>query len=151
MAKPELLALQTWLYQHIPATALLDIQLEQADLQAVRLRANFAKNRNHHNTLFGGSMALIATACGWLSAFVQTDQNPQIVIKRSEIDYRSPATGDLIAVCQPLSAEQTEKCQKMLKRFGKGTLHIACQLISENKVVALWQGEFVVYAPNFNH
>ncbi|QLB19968.1 hypothetical protein A6B41_04630 [Mannheimia granulomatis] len=144
-------ALQTWLYQHIPATALLDIQLEQADLQAVRLRANFAKNRNHHNTMFGGSMALISTACGWLSAFVQTDQNPQIVIKRSEIDYQLPATGDLIAVCQPISTEQMEKCQKMLKRFGRGTLHIACQLICENKLAALWQGEFVVYAQSLKH
>lgn len=146
MAKFELHTLQTWLYQNIPAIELLDIQLEQADLQAVRLRANFAKNRNHHDTMFGGSLALIATACGWVSAFVQSNYNVQIVIKKSEIDYILPVTGDLVAVCQSASAEQIQKCQKMLQRFGKGSFNIECLLLSNNQLSARWRGEFVIYS-----
>lgn len=142
----ELNTLQEWLYHQIPAIALLDIQLEQADLQAVRLRANFTKNRNHHNTMFGGSIALIATACGWISAFVQSNYNVHIVIKRSEIDYILPVTSDLVALCQPVSVEEIKKCQKMLQRFDKGVLIIECLLLSNNQLSAHWRGEFVIYS-----
>lgn len=65
----ELNTLQEWLYQQIPAIALLDIQLEQADLQAVRLRANFTKNRNHHNTMFGRQYS-VDSDCLWLDICV---------------------------------------------------------------------------------
>lgn len=91
-------------------------------------------------------MALVATACGWLSACVQTNGNTNIVIKNSQINYTAPATGDLVAICQAVSTSQLQKCQMMLQRFGKGTLTIYCQLFSNQKAVADWQGEFVIYA-----
>ncbi|HHW7506225.1 TPA: YiiD C-terminal domain-containing protein [Mannheimia haemolytica] len=145
MAKIEPHFLQEWLHQHIPATALLDLRLTQANTQAVCLTANFAKNHNHHGTAFGGSIALLATACGWLSAYLQFDGNPNIVIKRSSMDYLAPAVGDLRAECLPLVAETIAKSQKMLARFGKGTVTIDCRLFSGAKLVAVWQGEFAIF------
>lgn len=143
--------LQNWLHQHIPATALLGVQIKQADCQTVRLQADFAQNHNHHGTIFGGSTALLATACAWLSAFVQfPDSDANIVIKNSKIDYIAPANGDVFAICQRISVEQYEKCQKILTRFGKGLVSISCVLFADEQKVAIWQGEFVIYQNKTN-
>ena len=57
--------LQAFLHRHIPATAALGLEVVASDEEKTVLSAPHAPNRNHKNTVFGGSIALVATACGW--------------------------------------------------------------------------------------
>ena len=50
-----------FLHEQIPDTAALALQVLECSPERVSLLAPFAFNYNHKNTVFGGSMALLAT------------------------------------------------------------------------------------------
>lgn len=137
--------LQHWLDEHIPACRLLGLQICQADLDKVVVSADFTPNHNHHNTIFGGSQSLLATACAWLAVNINfPDAGGNIVIRQSHIRYLAPATGDVLAVCQ-VDGEQKRTCQQMLGKVNKGKITVACGIFCQDKQVAVFEGEFVVF------
>lgn len=139
-------ALQDWLETHIPAYKSLGLELEQADNDEVSISCNLEKNRNHHGTIFGGSQSLLATACSWLAVHLNFPlANANIVIQQSNMRYVAPAKNKVIAVCKALTPEQLEHCQKMLDKFGKGRINVECQLICDNRVISIFNGEFVIF------
>ena len=136
--------LTQFLQQHIPAAKLLGIYALTASQETVQLFAPFELNKNHHQSIFGGSGALLATLCAWSLVhlnFPEVDGN--IVIRQSSIEYDKPALSDLTAVSTALPSSW-QKCQAMLQRFGKGSVTLSCQLVSGGQVVGQWQGQFVV-------
>lgn len=136
--------LQHWLYEHIPACQALGLVLQQAEAGKVTLSADFAINRNHHGTVFGGSQSLMATACAWLAVHTQfTQAQGNIVIRQSHIRYLAPASDKIVASCQILP-EQKHACQTMLDKKDKGKITVLCQLSCHKQTVAVFEGEFVI-------
>ena len=57
--------LQAFLHANIPATAALSLSVVDITPDSLILSTPHAPNRNHKNTVFGGSIALAATVGGW--------------------------------------------------------------------------------------
>ena len=137
--------LTDFLHSHIPATRLLAVHADSASPEQVRLIADYAINQNHHHTIFGGSSALVATACAWSLVHLNFPEAAgNIVIRHSEIHYDKPATADLIATCSRDDDKAWEKCRAMLARFNKGSISVTCTLMSAGQMVGTWTGQFVV-------
>ena len=86
--------LQDFLHRCIPATAALHIRVVSCGADGVALLMPHAPNRNHKNTVFGGSTALGATVCGWALVHLNCPEAAgNIVIQSSEIRYTAPAHG----------------------------------------------------------
>ena len=139
--------LQTFLHRNIPASAALSLGIAESSPQRVVLTAPLSPNRNHHHTVFGGSMAMAATLCGWsLVHLNHPEYAGKIVIQESRIRYTRPATGSLTAVCAKTDPEAWVHCRKMLADRGKGKITVACTLFSNDAEVAQFEGKYAVLA-----
>src|SRR5581483_6434170 len=57
--------IEQYLHRHIPLSAAMGVRVRAASPERVELAAPLAPNINHHETLFGGSGAAIATLSAW--------------------------------------------------------------------------------------
>ncbi|MDO5638305.1 MAG: YiiD C-terminal domain-containing protein [Neisseria sp.] len=137
--------LQNFLYQNIPAAAALQLAVLESTPERVALLAPFAPNQNHHHTIFGGSIALAATLCGWSLVHVRHPEcKGKIVIQEGHTRYLKPAEGDLTAICETADEAAWAKCAEMLARRGKGKIDLLCSLYSEGVLAAEFSGRYVV-------
>lgn len=137
--------LQQFLRQNIPAAELLDIRISQASAEQVCAVAPFAPNRNHKNTVFGGSIALLATLSGWALLHLRyPEADGNIVIQQGSTDYLLPAHGDLSAITRFDDETQWASVQKMLAKRGKARIALQTELFSENQKVAEFSGVYVL-------
>ena len=136
--------LQDFLHRCIPATAALHIRVVSCGADGVALLMPHAPNRNHKNTVFGGSIALVATACGWAAVhthFPEADGN--IVIQQGETRYLRPARNGLNAVTRSAGAEDWQEMRDMFARRGKGKIVLKTEVFSEGELAAVFTGTFV--------
>ena len=139
--------LQAFLHQNIPASAALGIRVNESAPKQVILCAPIARNCNHHHTVFGGSIALLATLCGWSLVHLRyPESGGRIVIQESSIRYLKPAVADLSAVCTPDDAAAWAACTQALAQRGKGRITLACRLYSKGVLAAEFEGKYVVFA-----
>ena len=138
--------LQDFLHRCIPATAALHIRVVSCGTDGVELLMPHAPNRNHKNTVFGGSTALGATVCGWALVHLNCPEAAgNIVIQSSEIRYTAPAHGDLLLSAKSPAAGWT-RCCEMLAQRGKGKIDLAVEGFSDGLPVARLTGRYVALA-----
>ena len=136
--------LQTFLHQHIPATALLGLSVVRADAEQTVLTMPHAINYNHKHTVFGGSIALGATACGW--AMVHTvfpEAAGNIVIQQGETRYLRPADGDLTIITHGAAAQDWTALREMFERRGKGKIELKTEVFSNGVLAAVFEAKYV--------
>ena len=95
MTAPEL---ETYLHEHIPLSAAMQLAVEGLGEQGVTLSAPLAPNVNHRNSVFGGSLASLATLAGWSLVHVGLSEiglPSRVVVMSSQIEYLAPAVGPL--------------------------------------------------------
>ena len=83
--------LQDFLHRHIPACAALGIRVVSCSSGRVELLLPHAPNRNHKNTVFGGSTALGVTVCGWALVHLNCPQAGGNIVIQSRPRPRRPA------------------------------------------------------------
>ena len=136
--------LQSFLHQHIPASAALAIEVQSCDAQHVTLTAPHHLNRNHKNTVFGGSMALAATLCAWSLVHLRCPEaQGNIVIQESRIRYLRPARDGLTLHTAAGDDTAWQAMQTMLTQRGKGKIVLNTKLLSHGERVAVFEGKFV--------
>lgn len=135
--------LQAFLHRHIPATALLGIQVREADREHIVLTMPHATNHNHKHTAFGGSIALGATTCGWALVHSHLPEAAgNIVILQGKTQYLRPAHGDLTIRTRPVSSESWQQMDDMFVKRGKGKVTLEIDIFSEDELAAVFVGKF---------
>ncbi|MDO4640510.1 MAG: YiiD C-terminal domain-containing protein [Neisseria sp.] len=141
--------LQTFLRQNIPAAQALDIQVIDCTPQAVTLLMPYRLNHNHKNTVFGGSIALGATLCGWSAVHINCPAAAgNIVIQTGETRYLRPATSDLLIRTQIENAQAWQEIHTSLNTTGKGKITLKTEMYSEDQLVAVFSGKYVAVKTN---
>src|SRR5260221_6536132 len=130
--------LEAYLYQNIPITKALGIQVEDASLDKVVLFAPFANNINHKKTVFGGSLHAVATMACWTLLYVNLkklrDLHVEIVITESDVRYLAPIDDDFKAVSVlPEEAEMARFIQ-MLRLKGKARIRLSAKMYHKEKL-----------------
>lgn len=96
--------LTAFLRHSIPLLGAVDVQVRVCTPQRVVLAAPLAPNRNHHQTAFGGSLALLSILSGWSLLHVGLADagiaDASLVVQRSECRFDRPVTGELLAEAQ---------------------------------------------------
>jgi len=137
---------QRYLYQYIPLSAAMGVQVRQATVEHVKLAAPLAPNVNHTETVFGGSAAALATLSAWTLLHLRLEDArlaARLVIQRSHMEYERPIPGDFEAVCDFSDHSAWERFQKTLVRHGRARLTLAAQLVYSAQRVASFEGDFV--------
>jgi thioesterase domain-containing protein len=123
--------LEALLHERIPLTQTLGCRVISAGIEGVRLRAPLAPNVNPHGTAFAGSLSSLALLAGWAWMLVSLraeNQEAAVVVRRCEIDYLSPVTGDFECLCPPPEAAAWNRFLSTLAKRRRARLDLLPQL-----------------------
>lgn len=102
---------ETYLHRELPVSTFMQVKVQEVSNSRVLLSAPLPPNRNDKNTAFGGSLAslLFMAAWGWLfNTLKRLEVGADVVVQDSEIRYRRPTTGQLLACCEPPADDALE-------------------------------------------
>lgn len=123
--------LEALLHERIPLTQALGCKVISAGIEGVRLRAPLALNVNPHGTAFAGSLSSLALVAGWAWMLVSLraeNQEGAVVVRRCEIDYLSPVTGEFECLCPPPEAAAWGRFLSTLAKRRRARLDLTPQL-----------------------
>jgi len=146
----EPLKLQNYLYNHIPITSAMGVEVRQCTYDQVVLFAPLAPNINHRDTVFGGSASTLAILSAWALLHVRLANEPvtpRLVIQHNTMSYDKPIAGDFYAVCHYDTQSEWERFSKTLARRGRARINVAAVLQCGTEVVANFEGRFVAAKP----
>lgn len=138
--------IEQYLHTHIPLSRDMGTRVVSADKESVLLSAPLAPNKNHRNTVFGGSAASLAMLASWSLLryrLLSEDIDSRLVIQRNTMDFERPIVGDFTARAELLAPEKWETFTRMLTRKGKARITVNAVLEHEGEVVGRFRGEFV--------
>ncbi len=141
---------EAYLHSKIPLSAAMGVRVRIATPERVLLFAPLGPNINHHQTVFGGSGAVLATLSVWTLLhlrLVREQLNAQLVIQRSSIEYERPIPGDFEAVCDFTDAQAWEKFRVTFKRRGRARMTLNARLLHASHEMGSFVGDFVALAP----
>lgn len=120
-------ALKQQIRSSIPLADAMGIEVVSSSENKVVLTAPFALNKNHHGTIFGGSIVTLMTLTGWAQvreALGDKFAKADVVVARSEISYRAPIYGDIQSETTGLQTEKLRRFLHSLEKKGKAVLQI---------------------------
>jgi thioesterase domain-containing protein len=141
--------MQKYLYENIPLSEAMGVQVKVATADQVLLWAPLQPNINHHQTVFGGSGAVLATLSAWtlLHLRLQHEQpGAQLVIQRSSMEYDRPIPGDFEAVCRFADDTAWSRFRSMLERRGRARITLNAYLLHSALEMGSFVGDFVAIA-----
>ena len=125
-----------YLHDHIPLSKAMGVVVRSISVDKVELIAPLAPNINHRQTVFGGSIASIATLAAWVYIHfrlqVEVAFSYRVVITKSETDFLHPVAGDFIAVCPAPDSADWSRFKKALSSHNKGRVTLSTRIVSEN-------------------
>lgn len=140
--------LEQYLHDHIPLSRAMAVRVSEIGQNRVVLSAPLAPNINHHDTVFGGSAASVATLAAWSFVHVRllaTGLSGRIVIQRSTMEYTVPIAGEFQAVASMGDEADWTGFIRMLTRRNRARVRICTELQFEGKPAGLFGGEFVAF------
>ncbi|MGJ8695649.1 MAG: YiiD C-terminal domain-containing protein [Verrucomicrobiaceae bacterium] len=141
-------SLKQYLYDHIPLTKAMEVEVVGASDESLTLSAPIGPNINHRETVFGGSASALCILSAW--SFIHcrlrnhAEIRPRIVIQRNSMEYLKPVLGEFQARCALKEEKDWEWLIKCLKRKGVGRITLGSELLCEGEVVGEFEGSFVV-------
>ena len=144
---PPTTALQHYLYQQIPLSQAMAVQVEEITPDALRLAASLAPNINHQHTLFGGSGVTLCILACWSLLHCRLQAAGlagDVVIQRQQMHYLRPATADVWAEAQFINETDWPRFVHQLERKGRARLALQAVMVCGDERVGEFTGEFVV-------
>jgi thioesterase domain-containing protein len=142
--------MQKYLHENIPLSQVMGVQVKVAVPDQVLLWAPLEPNINHHQTVFGGSGAVLATLSAWtlLHLRLKHEQlDAQLVIQRSCMEYDRPIPGDFEAVCRFADETAWSRFRSMLERRGRARITLNAYLLHSALEMGSFVGDFVAVIP----
>jgi thioesterase domain-containing protein len=137
---------QQYLYEHIPLSKAMEVQVLEASQDRVRLSAPLEPNINHRETVFGGSASALAILSAWTLLHLRlsgNDCHTRLVIQRNSMHYEAPIESNFTARCSFDDIEAWERFTSMLNRKKRARIKVQSVLECLGKKVASFEGEFV--------
>ena len=140
--------LKDYLYDHIPLTRAMEVDVGGVTDTSLTLTAPIAPNINHRETVFGGSASALCILSAWSFIHCRLKKHPEIkpriVIQRNSMDYFQPVLGEFKATCTLASEKDWAFLIKCLTRKKIGRIKLTSELTSEGEHVGSFEGSFVI-------
>lgn len=145
--------LTAFLRHSIPVLKAIDIRVRECSPQRVVIAAPLSANHNHHNTAFGGSLALMSILSGWSLLHVglaDEKLDATLVVQRSECQFDRPVTGDLVSEALRPGADSWGRFIDSLRRRGKARIELQTRVLAAAGDAVLHRGTFAAALSNHN-
>ena len=133
-------------YRAMPPVAAMGIQSAGWDGQRLRLRAPLAANINDKGTVFGGSMASIATLAAWGLLTLRLGKagiKAEVYVADSQLKYLKPLVADLGAEAWLDAGTDWEAFLRSYRERGRARAQLLARVTDpEGATVAEFSGRF---------
>lgn len=140
--------LQQLLYDEIPLTREIGIRAVTCSPERVILSAPLQPNLNHKCTAFGGSLYSVAVLCGWSLVHCLMKQHSlegHIVIQHSDVDYRAPVDGEIVASCEIKDKSLLDRFIQRYQRKGLARIKLDVTIQFNDIDAVIFHGHYVVH------
>lgn len=138
--------LEEYLHEQIPASKLLEVRVNSCGELEVELAAPIEPNINHKNTIFGGSLSVLAILAGWSLLYMRLKGTKnEIVIQASSMSFLKAANGEFQAICSYDESPQWDKFIRSFTKRGKGRIQIESNILCKGEIVASFLGTYVAF------
>lgn len=137
--------LEDYLHRNIPLSKAMGLSVGLVEKGKVILKAPFEPNVNHKKTVFGGSLATLATLACWsllYASLKQFESQHEIVVVHSDISYLRPVKGEFEAVCVFENQEQWGRFLTLLQRKNKGKIVLEALIGDIKEPSVIFKGTF---------
>ena len=138
--------LQTYLHQHIPLSAAMQVAVVEISPNQVVLSAPLAPNINHRATAFGGSVSALAILSAWAllhTRLTALEFKCTLVVQSNTMQYDKAIAGDFTATAAVPALDEWQTFTRILQRKGRGRITVASILACDGQVAGRFSGEFV--------
>ena len=142
----QIIELEQRLHRDIALTQHMGLRVEEHSEIGLVLSAPLAKNLNHKQTAFGGSLNSLVTLAGWGMVYLllkEIGRDAHIIIQESEISYLRPVKDDFQAICPPPQEEVLFKFQRMIRKKKIGRITLPAFIYYEKELAVSFQGSYV--------
>lgn len=146
MKHQDCLSIQAYLYEQIPVSQAMEVEILKVTNSSVILAAPIKPNINHRSTVFGGSASALAILSAWTLVnfrLQSEDISTRLVIQKNTISYEKPITSDFQAVCNLENQEVWTRFIKVLQRKKKSRITVKSFMQCNKQQVGEFIGVFV--------
>jgi thioesterase domain-containing protein len=139
--------LQAILDKAIPLTQAMGIIVERYDGRELTIVAPLANNFNHLGTAFGGSLYIAAVLSSWGLLYLRLREagvKGSIVIRKGNVEYLRPVTGDIVATGTMPSDEVFREFLDAFSRTGKAKMPIHAVIKADGETAVKFEGSFAL-------
>ncbi len=135
----------------IPLTTALAVEVRDWQNQRLQLYLPLTENRNHQDSMFGGSLycAGVLACWGWLHLQLRDAgiNTTHIVVQAGQIDYPLPVFKDAEVICDAPDEATWARFFKMYQRHGKARISLNSRILTEDgQDGACFTGQFVLHS-----
>lgn len=135
-----------WLKGQIPIINHMGFVPLEWDGTTLHMGAELEPNVNDKGTGFGGSLATVATLCGWSIVTLHLrdlGRDDDVVIKESQLEYFRPITSDFTAVTSLPAAEKLEQFDTRMAEKGRARMELVIEIKRDNETALRLTGTYV--------
>lgn len=136
----------SWLKTQIPLINHMGFLPLQWDGQELQMGAQLAPNVNDKGTGFGGSLATVATLCGWSLVTLylrEQGRDDDVVIRDSHVEYFLPVTADFTARTQLPDSDTLALFQRKMATKGRARMDLVIEIMQQDQVALRLSGAYV--------
>ena len=135
----------------IPLTSALAVEVCDWQNQRLQLLLPLTENRNHQNSMFGGSLycAGVLACWGWLHLRLRDAgiNTTHIVVQAGQIDYPLPVFANAEVICDAPDEAVWARFFKMYQRHGKARISLTSRILTaDGEDGAIFTGQFVLHS-----
>lgn len=146
MKQQDYQSIQAYLYEQIPLSEAMEVQVVEVTNDLVILTAPIKPNINHRSTVFGGSASALAILSAWtlINFRLQSERiSARLVIQKNTISYDKPITDNFEAVCSLTDPQVWVRFIKIFQKKHKSRITVNSVLKCEGKQVGVFTGVYV--------
>ena len=114
-----------YIHKQFPISVHLGAEVEFYDSIKVVISSPLEPNRNHTNTVFGGSAAALAILSGWTLLYLKLEEmgiKNRLVIQKSSFEFKEPIDSDFKAICVIPEEKIWNRFQYTLKKHRRARI-----------------------------
>ncbi|RQO37467.1 thioesterase [Herminiimonas sp. KBW02] len=142
--------LRQYLYDHIPLSQAMQVEVLSAQPDGVLLTAPLPPNINHQETIFGGSASAVAILAAWSLLHVRLQHegiSSRLLIQSNTMQYELPIAGSFTARSCLAPDADWPRFVRTLARKGRARIAVSSVLEFQGQQAGKLHGEFVALAP----
>lgn len=139
--------LEKYLFNSVPIAQSLGIKVIEVESQHVSTSTPIQPNKNHLNTVFGGSSSMVCILTAW-SLFqnwiITNHLDGQIMIRKQTVNYFKPITSDFVCDAYFNDDLDWDAFLNTFDRMHKARLGITARIYQDEQLAVEFEGVFVL-------